>query len=111
MKRAGDLGHEEAPTTARWPGLAAWRSTLALADLLGGGGQDLVQVADHAEVDELEDGCLLVLVDRDDGLGGLHAGAVLDGAGDAGGDIQLRGDSLAGLPDLVGVRHPAGVDR
>ena len=86
-------------------------SALALGDLLGGGRQHRVQVADDAEVDELEDRRLLVLVDRDDRLRGLHAGPVLDRAGDAVGDVELRRDGLAGLADLEGVRDPAGVDR
>ena len=33
---------------------------------------DLEEVAGEAEVGEFEDGCFGVLVDRDDGLGGLH---------------------------------------
>src|SRR3954463_8713870 len=53
---------------------------LARGDLLGGGGDDLEQVADDAEVGQLEDRRLGILVDGDDGLAGLHAGAVLDGA-------------------------------
>ena len=85
-------------------------SALALVDLLGGRGQDLVQIAHHAEVDELEDRGFLVLVDGHDRLGGLHAGAVLDRTGDAVGDVELRGDGLAGLADLEAVRDPAGVD-
>src|SRR5690606_25481444 len=85
-------------------------SALARVDGLGRGGQDLVQVAHDAEVDELEERRLLVLVDRDDRLRGLHAGPVLDGTGDARGDVELRGDRLAGLADLEGVRHPARVD-
>ncbi len=36
---------------------------------------------------------------------------MLDRARDADGDIQLRRDDLAGLADLVVVRHEAGVDR
>ena len=36
-------------------------------------------------------------------------GPVLDGAGDAGGDVELRRHGLAGLADLVGVRVPARV--
>ena len=68
------------------------------------------QVADDAEVGELEDRRLGVLVDRDDRLGRLHAGAVLDGAGDADRDVELRRHGHAGLADLHGVRHPAGVD-
>ena len=49
-----------------------------------------MQVADDAEVDQLEDRGLGVLVDRHDRLGGLHAGAVLDRTGDAGRDVELR---------------------
>src|SRR4051794_24068489 len=86
------------------------RSALALGDLFGHRGEDGVQVADDAEVDELEDRRLLVLVDRHDGLRGLHPGPVLDRAGDAGGEVELRGDGLARLADLVAVRLPPGVD-
>src|SRR4051794_12866269 len=73
-------------------------------------GQDLVQVADDAQVGELEDRRVLVLVDRDDVLRRLHADLVLDGARDAGRQVQLRRDGLAGLADLRGVRVPARVD-
>ena len=85
---------------------------LALLRLHGLGelGQDLVQVADDAEVGELEDRGVRVLVDRDDVLRGLHADLVLDRAGDAGRQVQLRRDGLARLADLRGVRVPAGVD-
>ena len=72
-------------------------------------GDDGEQVADDAVVGDLEDGGLGVLVDRDDGLGGLHAGPVLDRAGDPDRHIELRGDGLAGLPDLELVRVPARV--
>src|SRR4051794_12987777 len=92
-------------------GGAVERLALAGGDLLGGGGDDLEQVADDPEVGQLEDRRFGVLVDRDDGLRGLHAGPVLDRTGDAHGDVELRGDGLAGLPDLEGVRVEAGVDR
>ncbi|MNN77998.1 hypothetical protein D3C81_1945100 [compost metagenome] len=36
---------------------------------------------------------------------------MLDGTGDAHGDVQLRGDDLAGLADLHVVGHEAGIDR
>src|SRR3954454_24767347 len=77
---------------------------------LGELGDDLVEVADDAEIGELEDRGVGVLVDRHDVLGGLHADLVLDGAGDAGGQVELRRDRLAGLADLARVRVPAGVD-
>src|SRR3954470_7695458 len=77
---------------------------------LGELGDDLVEVAHDAEVGELEDRGVRVLVDRHDVLRGLHADLVLDGARDAGREVQLRRDRLAGLPDLAGVRVPAGVD-
>src|SRR5215469_18896008 len=81
----------------------------ALADFLDELGDDLEQVADDAEVGDLEDRGLGVLVDRDDRLGGLHPGPVLDRAGDPDRRVQLRGDGLAGLADLEGVRVPARV--
>ena len=96
-----------APTTQpRGPESA---SALALGDLLGELRDDREQVADDAEVGQLEDRRLGVLVDRDDRLGGLHAGPVLDRAGDADRDVELRRDRLAGLADLDLVRVPAGV--
>src|ERR1700682_2626722 len=54
------------------------------------GGQlrhDLEEIADDAVVGHLEDRCFLVLVDRHDGLAVLHAGEMLDRAGNADGDI------------------------
>src|SRR5690349_11728235 len=86
------------------------RSALARGDRRGGGREDRLQVPNDTEVDELEDRGLFVLVDRDDRLGRLHTGPVLDGTGDAGRDVELRRHGLAGLADLEGVRHPAGVD-
>src|ERR687895_2283767 len=60
-------------------------------------GQDLVEIADHAEVGELEDGRVRVLVDRDDVLGALHADLVLDRTRDARRQVELRRHRLAGL--------------
>src|SRR5436190_1544794 len=73
-------------------------------------GQDLEQVADQAVVGDLEDRRLGVLVDRDDHLAVLHAGEVLDRAGDPDRDVEVGRDDLAGLPDLVVVRDEARVD-
>ncbi len=52
--------------------------------------RDLVQVADDAEVGEVEDGRVRVLVDRDDRAGVLHAHLVLDRARDPERDVELR---------------------
>src|SRR5829696_5963911 len=85
------------------------RSLLGLHSL-GELRQDLVEVADDAEVGELEDRGVRILVDRHDVLRGLHADLVLDRAGDARREVQLRRDGLARLPDLRRVGVPAGVD-
>ena len=71
-------------------------------------GHDLVQVADHRVVGAREDRRLRVAVDREDLLRALRAGDVLRRAADAARDVQIRGDLRARLPDLVGVRAPAG---
>src|SRR3954469_21259815 len=62
--------------------------------------QDLVEIADDAEVGELEDRRVLVLVDRDDVLRGLHADLVLDraGAGDARGEGGGGGRRVLAAP-------------
>ena len=86
-------------------------SALAGLDRLGQLRRDLEQVADHAVVGDLEDRRLFVLVDRDDRLRRLHAGAVLDRTGDAQRDVQLRRDGLTGLAHLELARVVAGVDR
>ena len=72
--------------------------------------EHLVHVTHDAEVGDTEDRRLLVLVDRDDVLGALHTDHVLRRTGDAGGDVDVRLDDLAGLADLVAVRNPAGID-
>src|SRR4051812_43051580 len=58
------------------------------------------EIADEAEIGNLEDRRLGVLVDRDDCAGVLDAGEVLDRAGNADRDVELRRDDLAGLADL-----------
>jgi hypothetical protein len=81
-----------------------------LAHGLGQLGDDLVQVAHDAQIGELEDRRVRILVDGDDVLGVLHADLVLDGARDPRGQVQLRRDRLAGLTDLARIREPSGVD-
>src|SRR5271154_4572540 len=89
------LGQQKPPTRRARGGFGVKRrSALAGLDRVRQLRSDLEQVADNAVVGDLEDGRLFVLVDRDDGLGGLHAGAVLDGPGDAQRDVELRGHRL-----------------
>src|SRR4051794_19880843 len=90
-------------------------ATATLGALLGLHGlgelrDDLVEIADHAEVGELEDRRVGVLVDRDDVLARLHADLVLDRSADARREVELRRDGLARLADLGGVRVPARID-
>ena len=88
----------------------ARRRALRCPDELGQLRDDLVQVADDPEIGELEDRRVRVLVDRDDRARALHPDLVLDRAGDADGDVELRRDGLARLADLRRVRVPARVD-
>src|ERR1700754_752313 len=74
-------------------------------------GHDLEEITHDAVVGNLEDRGFLVLVDRNDGLAVLHAGEVLDRAGNADGDVEIGGHDLAGLADLVVVGHVARIDR
>src|SRR3954452_8396565 len=108
----GSTGGGYAAGTTRPLPLLCAAMALAPAGLhrLGQLGQDLVEVADDAEVGELEDRGVCVLVDGHDVLRGLHADLVLDRAGDARRQVQLRRDGLARLADLRRVRVPAGVD-
>ena len=72
---------------------------------------DREEVADQAEVGDLEDRRFGILVDRDDRARILDARQVLDRAGNSDRDVQLRRDDLAGLPHLQVVRRIAGIDR
>src|SRR5258708_6372960 len=95
---------------APWPARPG-RSLLALPELLVELRQDLEQIANETVIGDLEDRRLLILVDRDDDLGILHPGEMLDGARDADRDIELGRDDLAGLADLEVVRHKAAIAR
>ena len=72
-------------------------------------GEDGVEVADDGVVGLGDHGRVLVGVDGQHPLGRHHPDPVLDGAGDAAGDVELGRDALAGLADLVGVGTPAVV--
>ncbi len=62
-------------------------------------GYDLEQIADESDVGHLEDRGFAVLVDGDDGACVLDAGQVLDGAGDADGEVDFGRDDFACLAD------------
>src|SRR5215471_88774 len=89
------------------PGLNSFSE---LAKLRGQFGNGLVEIRDQAVIGDLEDRGVLVLVDRHDDLGVLHAGEMLDRAGDADGNVELGRHHLAGLADLPVVGRIAGVD-
>src|SRR5215471_10483523 len=82
---------------------------LGLLQLFGQSGHDFEDVSDNAIVGNLEDGGVLVLVDRNNGARALHADDVLNGAADAQRKIKLRCHGLAGAPDLALHRKPAFV--
>src|SRR5262249_37046984 len=85
--------------------------SLALLELFDQLRDDLEDVADDAEVGHLEDRRVGISVDGDDRLRALHAGQVLDRAGDPARDVEIGLHGLAGLADLERVGHPRGVDR
>src|SRR3974390_1110372 len=63
-------------------------------------GQRRIEVRHQAIIGDLEDWRLLILVNRDDHLGILHAGEMLDRAGNADRDVKLGRENPAGLSDL-----------
>src|SRR5664279_1755191 len=71
-----------------------------LAERLGQFGNRLIEVGNQAIIGDLEDRGVLILVDRHDHLGILHAGEMLDRPGNTDRNIELGCDHLAGLADL-----------
>ena len=71
---------------------------------------DVEQVGHRPVVGDVEDRRPRVGVDRDDQLRALHPLHVLRRAGDAEPEVELGMHLRAGLADLAGLRHPAGVD-
>src|SRR5574341_1040136 len=61
-------------------------------ELLDHDWQDFHHIAHDAVRGHAEDGGVRVLVDSDDHVRRLHAGKVLNGAGDARGDVELGAD-------------------
>src|SRR6516164_4630084 len=82
-----------------------------LTECLGQFGDHLVEIRDQAIIGDLENRRVLILVDRDDHLGVLHSGEMLNCAGDADRDIKFRRHHLAGLPDLPVVRRISRIHR
>lgn len=60
----------------------------------------LKQVTDQADVCNLEDGCIGVLINSSDNLAVLHTGQVLDSTRNTGTKVKLRRDILTSLADL-----------
>src|SRR3954454_8764020 len=111
---AGSVGAAMTLSESNGGGNSLGATGIALAllrlDRLGQLGDDFVEIAHHAEVRELEDRRVRILVDRKDVLRVLHPDLVLDRPGDAGGEVQLRCHRLPGLADLGRVGVPAGID-
>src|SRR5437867_2468025 len=90
---------------------SAERSVMAsLSERVDQLGHRSEQVGFEPIVGHREDRRLRVLVDRDDDLAVLHPRQMLDRTRDAGGDVQLRRDDLAGLSDLPVVRRITRID-
>ena len=70
---------------------------------------DLEQVAHKSDISHLEYRRFFILVDRDDRAGVLDAGHVLNRAGDADRNIEVRRDYPPRLADLHLVRYEARV--
>src|SRR5208282_2285586 len=104
--RAGNRRDRFAPLGRVWPVLVL--TPVINGPLASAGAEgldqrrdDLVQVADNGIIGVGEDGGARVGVDGDDVLGARAARDVLDGAADAAGQVELRGDLGAGLADLL----------
>jgi len=91
---------------ASWT-LAGNYSAFELVDEFG---DDVEEVVDDRVVGDVHDRRVGVRVDRDDRIGALHAGDVLDCAGDTDGDVDVGRDDLPGLADLSVLGQPAVVD-
>jgi hypothetical protein len=78
-------------------------------DGLGECGDDFEEVAYDAVVGYFEDWGFGVFVDGDDALRALHADEVLDGSGDANGEVEFGCDGLARGADLTFDGKPAVV--
>src|SRR6185437_7853665 len=89
------------------PGGVTCSMLLRLLHRVGQHRHNLQYIAHDAVVRQLEDGCLAVLVDRDDRARRAHAGQMLDRAGDAARDVQVGTHEPPGLSDLIAVRTPA----
>src|SRR5258706_8066290 len=85
------------------------RSGFRLLHRFGERRQEFEDVADDPIVGDLEDVGVGILVHRDDHLARGHPSEMLDRTRDAERDVEVRCHRLAGLPDLLLIRAPAGV--
>ena len=69
-----------------------------------------MQIAYDAEISDLEERLILVLVDHHNGAGSLHARGVLDSARDTQADVEVGRDGNTGLADLIGGVIKAFID-
>ena len=70
--------------------------------------QDHLHIAHDPQIRDIKDRGRRVFVDGDNQAGSLHAGGVLEGPGNAAGEIERRAHRFAGLADLTGRIGPSG---
>ena len=92
-----------------WPRSRGSASVLLASgsDRFKGLGNNIEKVPDDTEVGDLEDRSIRVIADGDDMAGRLHADGVVDRAGHAKPDVQVRRNGHTRLTDLKGSRRPA----
>ena len=70
----------------------------------------LVQITNDTIVGDIEDRCILILVDGNDDIGLFHAGNMLDRTGNTDCEVNMRTDSLTSLANLQFLRLPACIN-
>src|SRR5699024_8984372 len=84
-------------------------SALTCPELINNLRQHLKQIPHHTKIRHLKNRGVFILVDGNNGFGGLHTGQVLDGPRNTHRNIQVRRYGDTGLTHLQVMRHIAGI--